>query len=201
MREIFKKYLINAKENNKLVAIRTNIEDADKFSVGYILGLNDETISIKAINPQGLPDGVFTIQTKDLYGIDIDDIYIRKLEIREKNAKKIFSDIPAPSFFSDVTVNISKILLKAKDSRQLIHINFYRDIGLYGLINEIDEEEFVIEVYNEDGLYDGTSVFLIEDIKNINWDDEDIRLIDILKNKKNTSSNTHYNQHKSKEVQ
>ena len=62
MREIFKKYLINAKENNKLVAIRTNIEDADKFSVGYILGLNDETISIKAINPQGLPDGVFTIQ-------------------------------------------------------------------------------------------------------------------------------------------
>lgn len=201
MREIFKKYLINAKENNKLVAIRTNIEDADKFSVGYILGLNDETISIKAINPQGLPDGVFTIQTKDLYGIDIDDIYIRKLEIREKNAKKIFSDIPAPSFFSDVTVNISKILLKAKDSRQLIHINFYRDIGLYGLINEINEEEFVIEVYNEDGLYDGTSVFLIEDIKNINWDDEDIRLIDILKNKKNTSSNTHYNQHKSKEVQ
>ena len=59
----------------------------------------------------------------------------------------------------------------------------------------------MIEVYNEDGLYDGTSVFLIEDIKNINWDDEDIRLIDILKNKKNTSSNTHYNQHKSKEVQ
>lgn len=201
MREIFEKYLNKAKEHNKLVAIRTNIENADKFSVGYILGLNDETISIKAINPQGLPDGVFTIQTKDLYGIDLDDIYIRKLEIREENSKKIFSDIPAPSFFSDVNVNISKILHKAKDSRQLIHINFYRDIGLYGLINEINDEEFVIEVYNDDGLYDGTSVFLIEDIKNIIWDDEDIRLIDIIKNKKNTSPITQRDQDKTIQLQ
>lgn len=190
MRAIFEKYLNKAKEKNKLVGIRTNIENADKFSVGYILGLNDETISIKAINPQGLPDGIFTIQTKDLYGIDLDDIYIRKLEIREKNYKKIFSDIQAPSFFSDIDVNLSKILLKAKDLRQLININFYRDIGLYGFINEMNKEEFVIEVYNNEGEYDGTSVFLIEDVKNIIWDDEDIRLIDIMKNKKNTGPNT-----------
>jgi hypothetical protein len=188
MRAIFEKYLNKAKENNKLVAIRTNIENADKFSVGYVLGLNDETISIKAINPQGLPDGIFTILTKDLYGIDLDDIYIRKLVIREKDYKKIFSDIPAPSFFSDFDVNISKILLKAIDSRQLININFYRDIGLYGFINEMNEEEFVIEVYNEDGEYDGTSVFLIEDIKNIIWDDENIRLIHILRKEKDTAS-------------
>jgi hypothetical protein len=189
MRAIFEKYLRQAKEKNKLVAIRTNVNDADKFSVGYILGLNDDTISIKAISPQGLPDGIFTIQTDDMYGIDLDDEYTRRLEAKEKNNKKIFADIPAPSFFSDADLNIGKVITKAKDAKQMIHINFYRDMGLYGFINELSDEEFVIEVYNDYGDYDGTSVYLIEDIKNINWDDEDIRLINLLRKGKNTGPN------------
>ncbi len=189
METLFSKYLIQAKKNNQLVSIRTNEENADKFSVGYVLGINEETINIKAINPKGFSDGVFCIQTKDLYGIDLDDKYIKKLEVRVKGSKEIYTDISAPSFFSDGDVNFSKILLKAQENQQLIHINFYRDLGLYGFIKELNDEEFLIEVYNDQGEYDGISVFLVEDIQNINWDDEDIRVIEILRKEKNTGPN------------
>jgi hypothetical protein len=56
----------------------------------------------------------------------------------------------------------------------------YRDLGLYGYIKEVGEEEFVIDVFTSDGIYDGISIYLIEDIKNIHWDDEDNRLVNLL---------------------
>jgi hypothetical protein len=178
MNKFFEKYLKLAKEKNKLVSIRSSQEGDDKFSVGTILGINDATINIKAINPKGLPDGIFTIQTKDLYGIDINDMYIRKLELRANESKEIYKDMPAPSFFSEDNIDIRRILVKANEVRQLIHLNFYRDMGLYGFIIELNNDEFVIEVYTENGNYDGKSVYLIDDIKNINWDDEDNRIVE-----------------------
>ncbi len=189
MKDFFRKYLEQAKNENKLVAIRTNNEDTDKFSVGYILGINDQTINIKAINPNGLPDGTFSINTTDLYGIDLDDRYLKQLATKQKFAKEIFADTPSPSFFEDGEVNIKTILEKASEKKQLIHVNFYRDLGLYGYVNEINEEEFVFEVYNDNGEYDGISVYLIEDVKNINWDDIDTRSVSIFKTN-NTGPNS-----------
>jgi hypothetical protein len=93
------KYLLQAKENNQLVAIRTNSEDGDQFIVGHLLHFNEDTISIKAINPKGQPDGVFTIKTEDLYGIDFDDQYIQKLELKLKNFDKIYESISLPNFY------------------------------------------------------------------------------------------------------
>ncbi len=183
MKKLFKKYLLQAKRNNQLVAIRTDDEDADKFSVGHLLGINDDTVSIRAINPKGQPDGVFTVRTENLYGIDLDDRYIQKLELKSNNLDKIYASNALPPFYSDGDVNFEKILLNAKESNQMIHVNFYRDLGLYGLIIEINSEEFAIKVYTSDGQPDGVSIYLIEDIKNINWDDEDIRILNILKDK------------------
>ncbi len=184
MKPLILKCLKQANENNKLVSIRTNSDEASKFSVGYVLGLNDDQVSIKSISPQGMPDGVFTVKTADIYGIDMNDNYIRKLELKMLNLKTIFADTPSPSFYSDPIIDYRKILLNAKSSLQLIHVNFYRDLGLYGFIKEVGDEEFIMDVFTSDGIYDGVSVYLIEDIKNIHWDDEDIRVVNLLIEKK-----------------
>jgi len=189
MKTLFERYLRLAKEKNQLISIRTDNENADKFSVGYVLGINDDVINIKAVNPKGQPDGVYTVQTEDIYGLDIDDKYLKRLQLKLDKQKEIFADTSVPSIFMDGEVNIRKIIEKAKEQKQLIHVNFYRDIGLYGFINEVLDDEFVIEVYDEHGEYDGISIFIIDDIRNINWDDEDIRVVDKLRVLKNTGPN------------
>lgn len=175
MNEIFKEYLDKAKKENKLIAIRSNTDDTDKFSAGFILSISDETISIKAINPHGLPDGIYTIKKSDLYGIDFDDKYLKRLRKRMEESKKLFSDSPSPNFFSDSESNIKTILEKAMDKKQMINVNLYHDLGFYGYIRKLSETEFSIEVFNEFGEYDGISIYLIEDIRNIYWDDIDTR--------------------------
>lgn len=180
MNKLMQKYLTKAQADGQMVSIRSDHEDADKFSIGYVLGFNDKTVTMKAFNPNGQIDGIFTINTADLYGIDLDDQYARKLDMRINNQETIYANLKLPSFFTDGDMNFRKLIENAKDSNQLIHINFYRDIGLYGYIKEMNENEFAIDVYDSSGRYDGTSVFLIDDIKNINWDDEDTRIIELM---------------------
>jgi len=180
MKPLILKNLKLLQENHKLVSIKTNNDDAHKSNVGYVLGLNEEIVTIKSVTPQGFPDGIITVKTSDIYGIDMNDNYIRRLELKISNLKTIYVDTVSPSFFSDPIIDFSKILLKAKSQLQLIHVSLYRDLGLYGYIKEVGEEEFVIDVFTSDGIYDGISIYLIEDIKNIHWDDEDNRLVNLL---------------------
>ena len=184
MKQLIAKCLKQVQENNKLITIRTNTDDADKFNVGYILNFNDEFVTVKSINAQGLPFGVFTIKISDIYGVDMNDNYLRKLELKMLNLKTVFADTPSPSFYADPIIDFRKILLNAKSQLQMINVNFYRDLGIYGFVKEVGEEEFMLDVFNTDGIYDGVSVYLIEDIKNIYWDDEDIRMINLLIEKK-----------------
>lgn len=179
MNEIFKKYLEKSIKEKSLISIRSDTTDTDKFSAGYVLNLSDEVFSIKAINPHGLPDGILTIKTADLYGIDFDDIYLKRLKNRIEESKKLFSDSPSPNFFSNSESNIRITLEQAKEKRQMVNVNLYHDLGFYGYIQELTQTEFSIEVFNKYGEYDGISIYLIEDIKNIYWDDIDIREVEI----------------------
>ncbi len=180
MKELFKKYLLKAKKENKLVSFRTNTEETEKFSVGYIIGINDEIVNVKSVNPNGLSDGILMIRLKDIYEIDTDDKYIRRLELKIKNQKKILRDISVPPYFYDYEYNMFLILQKSKEENQLIYINFYHG-GFYGYVKELTQEELLFEIYTEYGEYDGLSVFLIEDIKNIILDDIDNRSVELQK--------------------
>jgi hypothetical protein len=175
--ELFPILLKKAKKENKMVAYRTNTDTGERFGVGYVLDYNDETITFKSISPQGFNDGIFIIRTTDLYGMDFDDIYCRRLELKEAQRDQIFAEAQVPAFFHHGNSSIPEILEKAKTHNQLININFYQDITLYGYIKEVSETEFFMEVFDEYGGYDGFSVFLIENIKNINWDNEEIRTV------------------------
>jgi len=175
MEEIFIEYLEKAKKESKLISIRSNTDDTDKFSAGFVLSITDEVISIKAINPHGLPDGIFIIKKTDIYGIDFDDKYLKRLTGRMEESKKLFNNAQTPNIFLDSESDIRSILKKAMDVNQLINVNLYHDLGFYGYIQDLTENEFSIKVFDDFGEYDGISIYLIEDIKNIYWDDIDIR--------------------------
>ncbi|WP_207431635.1 hypothetical protein [Sabulibacter ruber] len=177
---LFYTILQQAKEEDKPVALRTHGNDGPKVYLGYLLDYNEETISVRSMTAQGLPNGILILKTTDLFGVDIDDIFLRRLEIKETNLRKIYTDTPVPALFHIGNCSMEEILQQAKKEQQLIYLYLYQDLGLYGFIKEVSETEFLIEVYNSYGQYDGLSVHLIENVKNINWEDEDTRLVRII---------------------
>ena len=174
------KQLMAAKENNELVAIRSGDKGSGRYSVGYILMCTDVVVSIKAINPKGLVDGIFTIKTDDIFGLDMDDKYINRLQDKMEFSDQIYEPVEVPVFFSNEETDVKAFLEMAKDEEQLIHISLYKKIGMFGYVQDVSDEEFQLMVYNDAGEYDGVSVYYIDDIKNISWDDEDIRLVEVL---------------------
>ncbi|MFC6998939.1 hypothetical protein [Rufibacter roseus] len=177
---LFYTLLKQAKDENKPVTLREQGPDGSKFYFGYLLDYNDDTISVRAITSQGLPNGILILKSSDLFGVDFDDIYLRRLEIKEANLRKLYADTTVPAMFHIGNCSIEEILEQAKKEEQLIYLSLYQDIGLYGFIRELTDSEFLMEVYNTSGEYDGMSVHLIENVKNINWDDEDTRIVRIL---------------------
>ncbi|ALJ00075.1 hypothetical protein [Rufibacter tibetensis] len=183
---LFYSLLQTAKEEEKPVALRANSPDGPKLYLGYLLDHNEETISLKSLSQQGLPNGIVIIRTTDLFGVDFDDIFLRRLEVKEASLRKLYADTAVPAIFHIGNCSIEEILQQAKKEGNIIFLNLYQDLGLYGFIKEVTEAEFLIEVYNSYGQYDGMSVHLIENIKNINWDDEDTRIVRILLDREKT---------------
>ncbi|MBC3541189.1 hypothetical protein ACFSC6_03335 [Rufibacter sediminis] len=172
--------LQKSKEEEKPVTLRVNAADGTKLHFGYLLDHNEDTVSLRSISQQGLPNGILIIRTSDLFGVDFDDVFLRRLEVKETNLRKLYADTTVPAIFHIGNCSMEEILHQAQKEGNLIYLNFYQDLGLYGFIKEITETEFLMEVYNPYGQYDGLSVQLIENIKNINWDDEDTRIVRLL---------------------
>jgi hypothetical protein len=177
---LFQVLLKQAQDENKPAAFRINASDGPRLYLGYLLDYNEETISVRSLTTQGLPNGILVFKTPDLFGVDFDDIYLRRLEAKESNLRKLYADTSVPALFHIGNCSLEEILLQAQKEQQLIYVNLYQDLGLFGYIKELSETEFLMETYNSFGQYDGLSVHLIENIKNINWDDEDTRIVKLL---------------------
>ncbi|WP_205500001.1 hypothetical protein [Rufibacter psychrotolerans] len=177
---LFYTILQQAKEEDKPVALRLHAPEGPKLYLGYLLDYNEETISLRSLTQQGLPNGILILKTSDLFGVDFDDIFLRRLETKGNNLRKIYADTAVPALFHIGNCSMVEILVQAQKEQQLIYLYLYQDLGLYGFIKEVTESEFLMEVYSSYGQYDGLSVHQIENVKNINWEDEDTRIVRIL---------------------
>ena len=178
---LLKDILKNAKETGQLISIRTDRANCDRFSVGKIISFNEDILHFKEFTSNGQEDGIESIKMEDIFGVDIDDIYLNKIILKQKYSDYFFTKSPTPSFYSDPNTEFYQILKNAMESNQLIHISFTFDMSLYGLVRDCNEEQFLFELYNRDGHYDGKSVYFVDDIEKINWDDIPNRLIDLIR--------------------
>ena len=189
MNEIFFSIIKKAKKTNKLIAIKTEIDDTDIFTAGYILEYNDEIIYLNSIDDNGLDDGVEIINVNTIYEIAVDDNYLNKLQLFVKNREKILET-------KDYKIKIKKsdtyfldYLQEIKDKKQLVSFLFVYDFTISGFIEELDNEYINIKVVSEYGKEDGISCLQIKDIDRISVNsiyDKKIKLLyQITKNSLN----------------
>lgn len=186
MNRIFKEILNQSKEDEKLIAIFTDKDESSRFMVGIVVNFGFEIISIRHISPEGFPDGIKTINVEDVNRIVTDDNYLKKLEIKMDNLAEIFIEPKVPDIFNDPALGFESILKLSKEEKKLIHINFDFDSGVYGIVEDIDDEEFLLREFDSYGEYDGLAAYKTDAINDISWDDEDNRTVEILIRRKNT---------------
>jgi hypothetical protein len=179
MGSLISELLDKAQAEKRIVALRTNPSEPGSFVLGYIMGYNDETISLRAINSNGLVHGLRSIRTAEVFQVDYDDQYIRNVELKENNLDKIYGRLKSPAHFEEAYITIPELLQKSQHLQQLIYFITYSGPGYYAVVKQQTEEEILVECYDTYGRHDGISVFRVDDIKSIIWSDEDTRAIEI----------------------
>jgi len=167
--------LQKSKENKEIISIWQY--NGDKGSiVGYVTEISEEYIGFRHFNRFGKQDGVMFIKLANIKTIDFNDDYTRVMECLIQYA----DIIDKPTNFS---VNLNKSdywqysavlqFYKAKDQMASFEINggeFFT-----GFVKEVSEEDFVLNCVAKNGEDLGTSLFRIEDITEVRFDDIDDR--------------------------
>lgn len=167
--------LQKSKENKEIISIWQY--NGDKGSiVGYVTEISEEYIGFRHFNRFGKQDGVMFIKLANIKTIDFNDDYTRVMECLIQYA----DIIDKPSNFS---INLNKSdfwqynavlqFYKAKDQMASFEINggeFFT-----GFVKEVSEDDFVLNCVAKNGEDLGTSLYRIEDITEIRFDDIDDR--------------------------
>ena len=64
----------------KRVCLYTNHEETSNFIYGYILSINEETVTLYLITSDGKYDGVLVKQLSEIFRIEIDTQYVEKMK-------------------------------------------------------------------------------------------------------------------------
>jgi hypothetical protein len=180
-KNVFLQLLNEAMNEKRFVSVSTDKDNTDRFTVGFILNIDEETILLNSINPDGYDDGLILININDVYLIEYDDLYLKQLRFIHENSielsKKATINLPSINENEDI---FYKMLDKCQEEGILISINLSYGIGLTGVIKKIDSEFVILQSINESGQEDGVTCFKISDIIRIFIDDKNIRKIQLL---------------------
>ena len=166
--------LKNCAKKGKVVSLYFNKEDNQVHSTGYVHRYNENEIIIAHINPRGEYDGFILNRIDDIYRIEFDGDYERKIRRLYKLKKQKHN-----------TINCAKesllfdLLDFAKDNEYLISLEFNND-SVTGTIDFYDENYICLNVIDAYGKQNGTSVAAIDQIVTISCDtdyEQDVKLL------------------------
>ena len=164
----FQKFILNKltqlQKNNIVVSVYTNEYNTNKFSTGFIYGLSTEYVILAHIESGGMYDGYSAFKLDEIYSLEYDGDYERKIlelyTIRKQRHGKISMDGSNP---------ISNLLDFAFSNNYVITIELH-DSNLndvQGVVEKIEEEVIIIKSINEFGKNSGKKIVNINHITHI----------------------------------
>src|SRR6478609_3859361 len=119
MKNLFFDVFQRAQAENKPVGLRTDRENPKGMYVGYVEEFTERIIQLKAISKQGLEDGITVVKLKDVFGVEFNDRYLKRVDLLYKSEHKLDSskerDSAEPdSVNEDFMIKLLKRLKKHK---------------------------------------------------------------------------------------
>lgn len=177
-----KKTIEECLKNKKTANFSFDADNTDKFKTGYVCAYNDEYIIIAHMSKRGLYDGFVLYKMQDLFQIDTDNEYSRKIHRLYDLKNQKHPDFPEPNG------DPLKTLLNFASEKKYVVSLCLEDSYVCGYINDFDDIHINVDVIDDYGKADGSTVVKISEIKNIFCDsylEQDVKILYEAKNRIN----------------
>lgn len=163
-------------QNKKLATFYCEEGESQKLFCGYVEKYNNSEILIAHISPHGYYDGLILMHIEDIWRVDYDGDYEKKIgrlyKLREQSHKHIHA--------IDMGEEILYTLLDfAKQNDYIISIEFSEN-RISGFVNDYTDDNIYLGVVNEFGAENGTSIINVDEILCIAVDsdyEQDLKLL------------------------
>ena len=158
--------IIHCYENEKIASIYCDLDDSEKHYTGYIKKVDETSFLIAHITPHGFYDGYILRGTEEVYRIDYESEYEKKIEklYKFRNQSHNLSIPNEVSLFYSV--------LKSAKQNSLIVSFIFENSHISGFVKNYDENLIYINCVNDNGFEDGFSVINIDDVLILEVDTE-----------------------------
>lgn len=140
---------------------------------------------MQSISPEGSSDGYIVRRTNDIFRVDFDGVYERKIGLLYKLRNQTHS---SSLDHSNITANSNlfyEVLMEAKEQKSVVSISLdAAQDSITGFVKNIDYRSLTTSILRltEQGEKDGIVSFSIEDIEKSDYDTSDERLLQLLFN-------------------
>lgn len=166
--------LIDSHRNDRVILIFTNPDATRNFSAGVVSEIFDYEVIINHYLANGNYDGFHVKKISNIYRIETHTKYAKKIEILRQLTNAIHERV------DDVKEDgFSTMLHYALKHKKVVTIELCDSDNndVIGFVKQINDPYITISMLDENGEFDGETVFLIEHITHIACDgDEEIVL-------------------------
>ena len=181
VKDLLNELLDESERKQTLLSIYDNRDDIDKFYVGYIVEIFDDSILLYSYDENGEEDGCLLIRLVDIFKIEKESAYLNGLNILVKQNASTDRGLNN-KFKNDEKEGIAEVVSVCHEKKILVTVKLIYEDFIAGYIVGKDDEYLLIEKYSKNGARDGYNLIWCRDIQNIHFDGkEEKNLIKLLK--------------------
>ena len=160
-----------------LTAIYTNKNDYDKFSVGYILSVAEDSFLTKHLSTRGEFDGYSVRKVDDVYRVETNGLYLHKIE---QLYKQKINQVEIPAIDTNGNLLLNAITYAINNNFITIICIDESANDIVGYIESFDNYNIKVLQISEYGQKNGETIFSVDEIIKICINDTDCVDLDIL---------------------
>lgn len=163
-REVLRRYC----GKGELVEIYDDSQDLDKFEVGFIIAVSDDTYFVKKVDTKGRYNGHYMGRLEDVVRLATGTQYLTAVRLLTERAKSLEGEdqeLPPMEAFAE--------LLKFAHRNRLM-VSAWVDVRFYGFVQEFTKEHLELIEVNKSGLEDGVQYLDIDEIATIELGGPDV---------------------------
>lgn len=173
-----RKKLQQAYEKQFLIGIRLNSQDWEEITIGFIVEISEDALTINEIDGNGQLTGRTIVDIEDIVSVDVNDRYQLRLQCIFDNTAKL-------DFNNQIMIwrkgdNLVSCFDKLISNKYIVTLIFAEEFYVTGIILNYDAEYILMRNIGSDGDEDGESIHNIEGVNGLRYggiDEQKIKLL------------------------
>lgn len=151
-----------AHEHGRALAIHSNRNEPGQYEVAFVDEVREYQVTLRCLTPRGEVDGVSVVRLDDIFRVDSETTYCRRVELLYQYRDSVFSD--------EATISageVTDILRHAAETNAIVHVLDYSDYGPLGFVEEVGEDYVIVRRVSTGGEPDGRATVGLDAIASV----------------------------------